>query len=147
MKQLIAVLALSLAACGGSSDPRVLTDEGSKALSSGKYEDAAQSYQRALELIGSDTKNPEWMRAHLGVIQAHAHLDAGKAKEEFLQLAKANPERVTDKEFSLIGSKLAEANQLKPAIEVVEAGLAANKDSALLKALRDDLGKRAESSG
>jgi hypothetical protein len=136
-----------LPACGGSSDPRALADEGSKALNSGKYEEAAASYERALAAIGSDTGNPEWKRAKMGLIQARVHLDAGRAKDDFLQLASAGPGKITDSDFNLIGSKLGDAGKLKEATEVLTAGMQAHPESPHLKALMDDIGKRAEASG
>ncbi len=141
------VVLLLLPACGGDSDPRSLTDKGSKALNSGNYEEAARSYEKALAELGSDTANPEWKRAKMGLIQAQVRIDATRAKEEFLRFAEANSSKVTDADFNLIGSKLGDSGKLQEAFSVLDAGMKAYPESPHLKALRDDIGKRAEESG
>lgn len=142
----LAALALCFVpACGGSSDPRALTDEGSKALNSGNYAAAAESYGAALAKL--DSADPEWKRAKMGLIQAQARLDAPRAKNEFLEYAKAAPSRVTDSDFNLIASRLGDAGHLAEAVQVLEVGLTAHSESPHLKALMLELGKRAESSG
>ncbi len=144
----LAALALCLAsACGGSSDPRALTDEGSKALNSGDHAAAAKSFDAAVAALGDKPSDPDWLRAKLGGIQARTQTDASRAKGDFLELARTQPTQVTADNFSLIGSKLADAGHVKEAAEVLEAGLKAHPDSKALVALREDLGKRAESSG
>jgi len=145
--RILAAFALCLAPACGSSNPAELTDQGSKALNSGDYEGAAKSYEKALTVLGSDTSNPEWLRAKLGSVKAHAHTDATKAKSDFLALAAASPSKVTDREYSAVAGALGEAKHFKEAIEVLEAGMKSNPESVALKGLRDDLGKRAESSG
>jgi hypothetical protein len=142
----LALLCL-LPACGGNSDPRVMTDEGSKELNSGEFDAAAKSFQAALDAIGNDSANSEWKHAKLGLIQVHIHMDAGKAKDEFLTFAAAAPSKVTDQDFSLIGSRLGDANKLTEAIAVLDAGMKAFPESPHLKALGNDLQQRAKSSG
>src|SRR5437867_11590269 len=95
-RSFLAILLCLLPACGGTVGPRALTDAGAKALNSGKYEEAAENYEKALAGLGTDTANPEWKRAKLGVIQARVHLESTKAKKEFLEFARANPSKVTD---------------------------------------------------
>lgn len=148
MKTLVATIALSLlSSCGGSSDPRALTDEGSKALNSGDYAGAAESFDAALAALGEDSANPEWLRAKLGAIQARAQTDPGRAKQDFLDLAKGNPSKVTADHFNLIGSKLGAAEHMKEAVAVLQAGMESHPESVHLKALLEELGKKAESSG
>lgn len=147
LRLLAAVCLFLLPACGGDTDPRALADEGSKALNSGNYAEAARSYEKALAGLGSDTANPEWKRAKLGLIQARVQLDAGRARDEFLELAAANASKVTDSDYNLIGSKLGDAGKLQEAVAVLDAGMKAHPESPHLKALRDDIGKRAEASG
>jgi len=144
---LATVILLFFSACGGNSDPRALADEGSKALNSGKYEEAAKSYEKALAALGSDTSNPEWKRAKMGLIQARVRIDAARAKDEFLEFAGANSSKVSDSDFNLIGSKLGDAGKLQEAFAVLDAGMKAHPESPHLKALRDDIGRRAEASG
>jgi tetratricopeptide (TPR) repeat protein len=144
--RLVALFLCFLPACS-SSDPRALTDEGSKALNSGKYEEAAESYTKALAEIGSDTANVDWKRAQLGLIQARARLDGARAQTEFLELARANPGKVTDADFNLIASKLGDAGKLSEAIAVLEAGKTTFPNSQHLDALGKDLRARAKASG
>lgn len=148
MKISIAACLLAfIASCGGSSDPRVLTDDGSKALNSGDYSAAAESFDKALSVLGQDTANPEWMRAKLGAIQARTRLDAAKAKQEFLDFAAASPSKVTAEHYNLIGSKLGDAGHLAEAVAVLQAGMKSNPESVHLQALLTDLGKKAEAGG
>ncbi len=144
----LALLALSLlASCGGSSDPQALTDAGSKALNSGQFEDAAASYEKALAALGTDTGNPEWKRAKMGLIQARARFDAPRAKAEFIEYAKANPGKVTDSDFSMIAGRLGDAGKLNEAVEVLTLGTETFPESPHLDAMGKDLVKRAASSG
>ncbi len=147
MKRLLHLfLSASLVACG-SKDPSELTDEGMQALRSGKYQEAQEHLDRALADIGNDPSQPGWMRAKMGSIEVLIHLDPNRAKDEFLTLAAANPSKVTDEEFSLIGGLLGEARELDEAVAVLTAGMEAHQESPHLQALRDRLGKMAEASG
>jgi hypothetical protein len=145
--RLLSVLALCLLSACGASDPAALTDAGAKALNSGKYEEAAKSYEEALAQIGTDTSNPDWLRAKMGLVQALIHTDAARAKSMFLQVAQGNPGKVTDNEFNLVGGKLADVDKLAEATEVLDAGQKAFPESVHLKALLADIGNRATSSG
>jgi tetratricopeptide (TPR) repeat protein len=136
-----------LSACGGSSDPRALADAGSKALNSGKYEEAAESFEKALGALGGDTANPLWMQAKLGSIKARTRFDATRAKNEFLELAKASPSKVTDSDYNLIASKLGDAGKIDEAIEILEVGKKAYPESPHLDALGNELVKKASESG
>jgi len=136
-----------LTGCSGASNPKALTDQGSEALRSGKYEDAADSFEQALAKLGGETSGPEWMRAKLGSIEAQTHIDATKATEDFLSFAASNPDRVTDSHFNLIGSRLGDSGHLAEAFAVLEAGKKAHPESPHLEALLNELGKKAESSG
>ena len=144
---LAALLLALLSACGGTSDPRALADEGAKALSSGRYEEAAGRYEKALTALGSDTSSPEWKRVKLGLVQARIRLDAGRARDEFLQFASTSPGRVTDSDYNLIGSKFGDALELEEAFAVLDAGMKAHPESPHLKALRDEIGRKVEASG
>jgi hypothetical protein len=137
---------LPLASCAGG-DPKNLTDEGAKALNSGDYEAAAKSFDKALAELGGDTTHPDWLRAKMGAIQARTQTDATKAKNEFLELARASPSKVTPDHFNLIGSRLGNAGHLTEANDVLEAGMAMHPESPHLKTLLVELGKKAESSG
>ena len=146
LRLFLPLLLLVLPACG-SPDPRALVDEGSKALNSGQYADAARSYEKALAAIGEDSKNPDWKRAKLGLFKAQAHVDPGQAKDGFLQFAAAAPGTVKDDDYNLIASELGAAENLNEAIAVLEAGKKAFPESVHLDALGQDLVKRAAESG
>lgn len=146
MKRLLVPLGLILLSACGSSDPRALADEGSTALNSGKYQEAAALYEQALAQIG-DPSSPDWMRCKLGWIQAETRIDAARAKDEFLKLAASSPSRITDKEYSLVGGRLGEAGKLDEAIAVLKVGMEANPESLHLQALVKELGDKARSSG
>jgi tetratricopeptide (TPR) repeat protein len=144
---LVAITLCFASSCGGNSDPRVLADAGSKALNSGKYEEAARSYERALAEIGNDQNHPEWKRAKLGLIQAEARLDAPKAKDAFLEYARGNPSKVTDSDYNLIASKFGDAGKFDEAIAILEVGKQAFPESPHLDALGNQLVDRAKQSG
>jgi len=145
--RLILVLALALVPACGSSDPRELTDEGAKAWVAGKWEDSAKSYEKALEVLGSDTANPEWKRAKIGLIQAHTRTDAVKAKSEFLEFAKANPTQVTGDTFHAIVTRLGEAGKLDEAVAVLTVGKEMFPEAKQLDELGNNLVEMAKSSG
>jgi hypothetical protein len=134
-------------ACGGSSDPQTLLDEGGQALNSGEYADAAERYAAALEALDDDPSRPEWLRAKLGWILAQTRLDAARAKDEFLAVAGAHPSKVQDRDFNQVGARLGDAGKLDEAVAVLKVGMEAHPESVHLKALMDDLGKKAEASG
>jgi len=143
---LLLSLALCLVtACGGGSDPKALTGEGSNALNSGKYAEATGHFEAALAAMGSDTANPDWMRAKMGLIQSLVHTDSTRAKTEFLALAASG--KVTDRDYSTVGTQLAENGKLAEATEVVAAGMKAHEGSPQLVELRDRLGDIAKESG
>ena len=149
LRPFAALLLCFAASCGGggSSDPKALIDEASKALHSGKYEDAAKSYESALAKLGNDPANPEWKHAKMGLFKARARIDATRAKDEFLEFARANPNKVTDSDFNEMGGKLGDAGKLQEAKAVLEAGMTAFPESPHLKVLLVALGKKAEESG
>jgi predicted Zn-dependent protease len=148
MTRLLALsLLLLLPACGGARNPAELTDQGYQSLRSGDHQAALASFEEAIAAYGHDTVHSGWLRAKLGAIEALTHTDPARAKEEFLKLAAANPGRLTDKEFSLIGGLLGDQGKLGEATDVLKAGIAAHPESPQLQALLAKLGKMAEASG
>lgn len=141
---LVAALLALLSSCGGSSDPRELTNQGSQALSAGDHAAAAKSFDQALAVLGSDTGNPEWMRAKMGAIQARTVTDPERAKQDFLEVAESQGSRVSADDFSLVASRLGDQKHLPEAISVLAVGMKKFPESKHLQALRDELGKRAE---
>jgi predicted Zn-dependent protease len=143
----LATLALVLPSCGGSSDPKALTDKGYAELGSGDYPAAVASFEEALAALGTDTGKPEWLRAKMGAIQARTRTDADRAAKEFLDLAAGNPGRITDKDYSVVGGRLGEAKKVDQAITVLQAGMQAYPESPHLQVLLSQLGDMAKSSG
>jgi hypothetical protein len=143
---LLLTLALCfVTSCGGGSDPKTLTNDGSAALGAGKYAQAAESFEGAL--AGMDAANPDWMRAKMGLVEALVHTDPARAKTEFLALARAGTSKVTDRDFALIGQKFGQAGKLTEAAEILNAGMEMHAESPQLLALRDSLGDMAKASG
>jgi len=143
--RLTAVLALFLFACG-SSDPRALIDEGATALNSGKYAEAAASYEKALAALGENKSDAQYKMAKLGHVQAGARLDAASAKTEFLSYAQGNSQ-VSDSDYSKVASKFGDAGKFAEAIEILEVAKKAYPESPHLEALVKELGDRAKQSG
>lgn len=148
MLRSFAILALCfLPACGGSSDPRALADAGAKALASGEYEDAEHHFEKALAAIGNDASHTEWKRSKLGLFQAQSQTDAAKAKEAFLEFARANPSSVSDSDYSQIAGRLGNAKEFDEAIDLLKIAKATYPESKHLDALGEELAKQATASG
>lgn len=147
IRSLVPALALLLGACGQPANPTELTNSGFEALRSGNQAAAEKDFERALEAVGHDVVQPIWLRAKMGLIEARTHTDPARAKAEFLELAKTQPSKVTDEDFSVIGRQLAEAGKLAEAVEVVTAGTQMFPESPHLGGLIDKLGDMAQASG
>ncbi|MSR63777.1 MAG: hypothetical protein EXS08_15230 [Planctomycetes bacterium] len=145
--RLILVLALAFVPACSSSDPRVLTDEGAKAWGSGKWEESAKSYEKALAELGSDTTNPEWKRAKIGLMQAHTRTDAAKARTEFVEFAKAHPTQLSEENVNTIASRLGDAGKFEDAGAVLKVGKEMFPNSQVLAGLGNELSRRAKESG
>lgn len=142
------LLFLTLAACGGAGrDPAQLTTKGNQALGSGELATAQGYFDQAIEVIGGDTSHPEYMRAHMGAIEAHTKTDPDRAVADFLTLAKAKPDGIRDRDYQLIGGRLGDAQNFDQAIELAQAGKKAFPESTTLDALVRSLGDRAQASG
>ena len=138
---------LVLAACGESATPAEEVAEGYRALGSEDHAHALESFESALRQIGADTAHPEFLAAKLGTVEAWTAINPERAKDEFLELTRSQPSRVTDRDFSLVGSRLGEAGGFEQAIDVVSAGIEAHPESPHLIALRDKLGDQARATG
>lgn len=148
MKARIAALALALlASCGGGSDPKALTSEGYSALQGGRYEEARGDFEKALGALGTDTSSADFKRAKMGAIEAQIHLDAAKARDEFLTYAKGSPSQVEDRDFNKIGGLFGSADKVAEGVEVLTAGMKAYPESVHLQALMKQLGDLAKKSG
>ena len=141
------ILPLLAASCGGGSDPKALTDQGYAALKTNQHAAALEDFQAALDAIGSDTAHAQFKRASLGAVEAQIGVDAEKAKTEFLALASAHPSKFGDRDYSLIGGKLASAQEFMAAIAVLDAGMKAHDESPVLQGLVDSIKTAAEKAG
>lgn len=135
-------LSLSLAACGGGGgDPTQLTNDGYQALNSGDHAAAVKSFEAALS--GLEAGTPDFQRAKMGEIQALIHLDAGRARDQFLMHAEA----FDAKAYETVGSQLTTAKEFEEAIAVLDAGMKRFTENPKLQALIDEVKAAAEKSG
>lgn len=132
LRALAPALLCLVAACSDPT-PKELNDEAAKALNSGDYKGALASSEKAIKAVGSETADPQYLRAHLGAVEARCFLDAPRAGADFLELAKANPKTIGDREYSMVASRLAQAKRFDAAIDVLKAGKSAFPDSVALK--------------
>lgn len=139
----IVVLLTLVTACGGSSDPKELTDSGSKNLSAANFEAAVEDFDRALAAIGEDPANPLYLRARMGAIEARTQSEPERARADFLALSEALPDAVSDRHFSSVAGRLGDAGHFKEAIALLEAGKAVHPDSSTLDALGEKLAAQA----
>jgi len=130
------LLLTALASC--SADPKSLTDAGYANLGKGQNEAALSEFEQALAEIGSDTTDPNWLRAAIGSCQARAHVDAKRAKEEFLALARTQPGRIVEGDFSLMANEFLRVDTTESrmeAIKLMEAGKMMFPESPKLHAI------------
>ena len=132
---------LAAVACG-SSDPKVLTDQGMAALNSGDAKQALADFDRALEHM--DANHPEFPRASVSRCQALARIDSARAKDDFLKLARDPAARVAEPEFITIAMELVNHRAIGPATEIAEAGLRMYPESPGMKTLLDKVGDAAK---
>ena len=134
---------LTLAACGGGGggDPTQLTNDGYQALNSGDHAAAVKSFEAALG--GLEPGTPDFQRAKMGEIRALIHLDASRARDQFLDHAQA----FDAKAYETVGSQLTSAKKFEEAIAVLDAGIKRYSESPKLQALIDKVKSEAEKSG
>jgi hypothetical protein len=135
---------LLVLACGGSSDPKVLTDQGLAALNSGDPKAALSDFDRALEHM--DSNHPEFPRASVSRCQALVAIDPVRAKDDFLKLARIPASRVAEPEFTTIAMDLVKHHAIGPATEIAEGGLKMYPESPAMKTLLDKVGDAAKKS-
>jgi len=144
---LFLALTLALTACGGATDPASMNDAGAKALNSGDYAGAATQFDAALTAIGDDTANAQYQRAMWGFIEAGAHVDPARAKDDFLAFAKANSATMSAKEYSKVGTWLSSAGAYTEAVFVVDAGIQAYPETPALLAMIENIKADAAKAG
>jgi hypothetical protein len=141
MRTPLLLLACLTLACAGS-DPKALTDAGSAALNSGDARGAVASFDRALEHM--DAAHPDYLRASLGRCQALARFDSGRAKDDFLSLARAQPSKVREADFTALATELVHRGAIAPAVSLAEEGMKMFPESPSMKSLRDFVGDAAK---
>lgn len=145
ISRILPLLLLLAPSCGGASDPKALTNEGSAALGAGKYPEAVKDFEAALAAM--DSADPDWMHAKVGLVEALVHTDPVRAKSEFLALAGGASSKLTDRQFSEIGTAFAQAGKINDASEILTAGMQMHPESPQLKKLLESLGDMAKASG
>lgn len=146
IQHLALALALSLNACsGGSSTPKALNDDGYQKISAQDFEGAKTDFEESITALAGDTTNARYKEAKLGLIEALAHLNATKAKDEFMALAGSLGDQLGSDDYSTIGGILVSANAAKLGLDVVHAGLEKYKDNAQLKKVLDAILAKAAS--
>lgn len=150
---LSALFSLSLLASCGSSEAGALkatahTDAGYASLGAGQYEAARESFDKALAYL--DPGDPGFERAAMGEIDALIQLDAGQARDRFLDLARRFPALADARDFESVTHKLTTAGESVAAIAVLDAGLLAHPADPDLEALLErvqDLAEQAAREG
>jgi hypothetical protein len=130
-----------LAACG-SSDPKSLTDDGYAALGKGDAQSAAEDFEKALKQM--DASQPDYIRVAVGRCTALARLDGKKAKDEFLELAKKQPSRITIQDFHMVVSEFVKRRSFDDAVTVMHAGVQMFPESPQMQAIRDSVIQESE---
>ena len=121
MKSICAILLTSLLFACSSSDPKTLIKEAHTAQGSGDSATAQKKYNEALkELKPGDEL---FIEAKIGLVEAQIRADAKKATADFLELAKAYPAKVNEKEFVFIGGQMVSAKQYLDAIDLLHEGI------------------------
>lgn len=142
IQHLALAIVLGLSACsGGSSDPKQLNDDAFKKISAQDFEGAKGDFEASIAALAEDMGNPLYKEAKLGAIQAIAHLDGDRARDEFLAFASSFSGGLTAKDYSYIGGELVGANSAQAGLLVVDAGLTKFEGNAelegVMKAIRE----------
>ena len=141
----LALSALCFASCSGGSTPAKLTDEGYAALGKSDWSGAAADFDKAL--AGLKSTDPGFLRAKMGQVEALVHLDAPKAKQEFLAVATGVSSQVGAKEDVAVASKLAGERKFSEAIDVLAVGKTAYPEDVKIKNVGNAMLKEATKAG
>ena len=136
----LVAVSLGLGACS-SSDPKTLTDAGSKALGSGDAKEAVELFDDALAHM--NTQGGDFLRASMGRFQALARLDPTRTKNEFLAFQAAHTDQVKDADFKLVVDELLKRGSLTAATDIVAAAKQAYPESTVVVQLINALGDAA----
>ena len=134
--------ALLLASCG-SSDPKALVKEGYAALGSGQSDVALAKFDEALTALRPEDQ--QYLDANMCALEALIASDPVRARERFLALSQACPDKVGEKEFLYLSDRFAGARKFDSAFALLDAcKQRAGSESAALVAMRDRLKKQSE---
>jgi hypothetical protein len=122
----------ALVACSGA-DPQALNDDGRGALARGDAKSALERFDAAL--ARSQPGDREHFRAAMSRCEALALLGDLAARPSFLELARREPERVLEDDYSIVCGALLGADATLEAIEVMKAGHDRFPESARMKAM------------
>src|SRR5262245_9405099 len=137
----LASLLLACSACG-SSDPKMLTDQGVAALDSGDPETAVEKFVDALSRMPPE--HPDFLRAWVTRCRALARLEPDRAAREFLELAERLPGRIREQDFAAVAGELVAKGAVKEAVRLAEVGMKTFPQSPAMKTLRDSGGEAAK---
>lgn len=136
------ILALSLAACD-SGNPKEAAFE---ALNSGDYAGAVARFDRAME--GAEAGSSEHVELAIGRCEALAHTDGAAARDAMIALAGAHAGKVTARDYGLVASRMVDAGNFDPAIDLVDDGIQKRfQGDPKLVELMDGIVKKATRSG
>ena len=138
LRSLLLALPLVLTACGGSSDPKALVDEGRQAMASQNYAEAQTKFQAAVDAIGGDAAHANFEQAHRQLIAATAHVDAGQAKTMLMDFMKNHGDKLDVNEFVTLLGQFGSAGAFSEAADLISEGKKAYPDGT---AAIDKLGK------
>jgi hypothetical protein len=133
MRNAVSIVCL-LALLGCGSNPKELTDKGAAALGSGDARTALECFDGALKAMGAN--DPDFLRASMGHCEALARLDPKRARDEFLSLARSQPGRLREQDYSLIADELVKTHATAEAIDVMDAGVKAFPESPQMQILK-----------
>jgi hypothetical protein len=146
LHHLALALSLGLASCsGGSSDPKALNDDGYQKISAQDFEGAKSDFEAAVAALGDNTADSQYKDAKLGLIEALAHLNPDKAKDDFIALAGSLGDKITADDYSSVGGILVSANAAEAGLSIVHAGLEKFAGNAKLKKVLDAILAKAAS--
>lgn len=134
---LLLALTLPLSACG-SGDPET---EAYDALNSGDYQTAVAKFEAAASDVDASAAPEDYAELMIGRCRALAHVDAEKAKTEFLALA--DEAELEPGDYSMVASELIGADELLVAIDLFHEGMKKFEDNSTMVQLKDKVLKMA----
>jgi hypothetical protein len=130
---------------GGTEDAHELTSRGLQQLARGEYGAAADNLARAADALHSGA--PDYDRAHRGLVDALAHVDAKQARIEFLAYAEAAAE-LDAGDYRSVAATIHKTGSTAAAAQVLDAALLRFPDEAgMLEAQKAKFLEEAQKTG